>query len=63
MLISVGRPKRYVHNDVKNDAAKMPTSAEIVDIAPPNLEKDSISKSESLEGITELNKDDLSRLF
>jgi len=41
----------------------MPTSAEIVDIAPPNIDKDSISKSELLEGVTELSKDELSRLF
>lgn len=47
MLISVGRPKRYVHNDVKNDAAKMPTSAEIVDVSPANMETDSISNQKS----------------
>ena len=42
---------------------KMPTSAEIVDVAPPNTDSDSISKSELLEGVTELSKDELSRLF
>lgn len=41
----------------------MPTSAEIVDVAPPNLDSDSISRSEPLEGVTELSKDELSRLF
>jgi hypothetical protein len=40
----------------------MPTSAEIGDVAPPNIESDSISKS-ALLGVTELNKDDLPRLF
>lgn len=52
-----------MQDNEKHGRGNLPTSAEIVDIAPPNLEKDSISKSESLEGITELNKDDLSRLF
>lgn len=42
---------------------KMPTSAEIVDVVPPNLDSDSISRSEPLEGVTELSKDELSRLF
>lgn len=41
----------------------MPTSAEIVDVVPPNLDSDSISRSEPLEGVTELSKDELSRLF
>lgn len=41
----------------------MPTSAEIVDVAPPNIDGDSILKSEILEGATELSKDELSRLF
>jgi PPOX class probable F420-dependent enzyme len=53
----------YVQNEEKHDSGKMPTSAEIVDVAPPNMENDSISKSELLEGVTELNKDDLPRLF
>lgn len=53
----------YVQNDEKRDLGKMPTSAEIVDVAPPNMESDSISKSELLEGVTELNKDDLPRPF
>jgi PPOX class probable F420-dependent enzyme len=53
----------YVQNDEKHDRSKMPTSVEIVDAAPPNIESDSISKSELLEGVTELNMDDLSRLF
>ncbi|HYY86845.1 MAG TPA: TIGR03618 family F420-dependent PPOX class oxidoreductase [Nitrososphaeraceae archaeon] len=52
-----------MQDDEKYVRGNMPTSTEIVDIAPLNLEKDSISKSESLEGVTELNKDDLSRLF
>ncbi|HXW12270.1 MAG TPA: TIGR03618 family F420-dependent PPOX class oxidoreductase [Nitrososphaeraceae archaeon] len=63
MLISDGRPEMYVQNDEKHDLGKMPASAEIVDVAPPNMESDSISKSELLEGVTELNKDDLPRLF
>jgi len=53
----------YVQNDEKYDKRKMPTSAEIVDVAPPNIESGYISKPEPLEGVTELNKDDLSRLF
>jgi PPOX class probable F420-dependent enzyme len=51
---------------VQNDESirgKMPTSAEIVDVVPPNLDSDSISRSEPLEGVTELSKDELSRLF
>ena len=63
MLISDGRPEMYVQNDEKHDLGKMPASAEIVDVAPPNMESDSISKPELLEGVTELNKDDLLRLF
>lgn len=53
----------YVQNDEKYERGKMPSSAEIVDVAPPNIDSDSISKSELLEGVTELSKDDLSRLF
>ncbi|HSR17148.1 MAG TPA: pyridoxamine 5'-phosphate oxidase family protein [Ignavibacteriaceae bacterium] len=53
----------YVQNDEKYERGKMPTSTEIVDIAPPNIDSDSISKSELLEGVTELNKEELSRLF
>jgi len=52
----------YVQND-EYASGKMPTSAEIVDVAPPNIDSDSISKSELLEGVTELSKEDLSRLF
>ena len=63
MLISDGWPQMYVQNDEKYERGKMPTSAEIVDIAPPNIDSDSISKSELLEGVTELSKDELSRLF
>lgn len=63
MLISDGWPQMYVQNDEKYERGKMPTSAEIVDVAPPNIDSDSISKSELLEGVTELNKEDLSRLF
>jgi PPOX class probable F420-dependent enzyme len=51
---------------VQNDESirgKMPTSAEIVDVAPANLDSDAISRSEPLEGVTELSKDELSRLF
>ena len=35
----------YVQND-EYARGKMPTSAEIVDVAPPNIDSDSISKSE-----------------
>ncbi len=63
MLISDGWPQMYVQNDEKYERGKMPTSAEIVDVAPPNMDSDSISKSELLEGVTELNKEELSRLF
>ena len=63
MLISDGWPQIYVQNDEKYERGKMPTSVEIVDVAPPNMDSDSISKSELLEGVTELNKEELSRLF
>ena len=63
MLISNGWPQMYVQNDEKYERGKMPTSAEIVDVAPPKIDSDSISKSELLEGVTELNKEELSRLF
>lgn len=63
MLISDGWPQMYVQNDEKYERGKIPTSAEIVDVAPPNMDSDSISKSELLEGVTELNKEELSRLF
>jgi PPOX class probable F420-dependent enzyme len=63
MLISDGWPQMYVQNDEKYERGKMPTSVEIVDVAPPNIDSDSISKSELLEGVTELNKEELSRLF
>ena len=63
MLISDGWPQKYAQNDEKYERGKMPTSAEIVDVAPPNIDSDSISKSELLEGVTELNKEELSRLF
>ena len=52
----------YVQNDDKYDRTKMPTSVEIVDVAPPNSE-DSISKPDLLAGITELSREELSRLF
>jgi PPOX class probable F420-dependent enzyme len=63
MLISNGWPQMYVQNDERYERGKMPTSAEIVDVAPPNIDSDSISKTELLEGVTELNKEELSRLF
>jgi hypothetical protein len=50
MLISDGWSQMYVQNDEKYERGKMPTSAEIVDVAPPNMDSDSISKSELLEG-------------
>src|SRR6476646_10809918 len=53
----------YVQNDDKHDKGMMPTSVEIVDVAPPNTDSDSISKSDLHAGITELSKDELSRLF
>ena len=53
----------YVQNDNKHDRGMMPTSVEIVDVAPPNTDSDSISKSDLQAGITELSKDELSRLF
>jgi len=53
----------YVQNDDKHDKGMMPTSVEIVDVAPPNTDSDSISKSDLHAGITELSKDELSHLF
>jgi hypothetical protein len=53
----------YMQNDDKYDRAKMPTSVEIVDVAPPNTDSDSFSKSDLLAGVTELSRDELFRLF
>jgi PPOX class probable F420-dependent enzyme len=63
MLISDRRPEMYMQNDDKYDRAKMPTSVEIVDVAPPNTDSDSFSKSDLLAGVTELSRDELFRLF
>jgi hypothetical protein len=41
----------------------MRTRVEIVDIAPPNTDTDSISKTDVSAGVTELSKDELFRLF
>jgi PPOX class probable F420-dependent enzyme len=53
----------YVQNDDKYDRTKMPTSVEIVDVAPPDTDSDSISKPDLLAGVTELSREELSRLF
>jgi PPOX class probable F420-dependent enzyme len=53
----------YVQNDDRYDRGRMPTSVEIVDVAPPNTNSDSISKTDLFAGVTELSKDELLRLF
>ncbi|HEY7079259.1 MAG TPA: pyridoxamine 5'-phosphate oxidase family protein [Nitrososphaeraceae archaeon] len=52
-----------MQNDDKYEWGKRPTSVEIVDVAPPNTDSDSLSKPDLLAGVTELSKDELSRLF
>ena len=63
MLIFYRRPEIYVQNDDKYDKGKLPTRVEIVDVAPPNTDSDSISKTDLSAGVTELSKDELFRLF
>ena len=53
----------YVQNDDNYDRTKMPTSVEIVDVAPPDTDSDSISKPDLLAGVTELSREELSHLF
>lgn len=52
-----------MQNDDKYDKGRMPTRVEIVDVAPPNTDSDSISKTDLSAGVTELSKDELFRLF
>ena len=52
-----------MQNNDKTERDRMPTSVEIVDVAPPNTDNDSVSKTEAFEGVTELSKEELSRLF
>jgi PPOX class probable F420-dependent enzyme len=63
MLISNERPVMYVQNNDSYDKGRMPTSVEIVDVAPPNTDNDTVSKTELFAGVTELSKDELYRLF
>ena len=53
----------YVQNNDNAKGDRMPTSVEIVDVAPPNTDNDSVSKTEAFAGVTELSKEELSRLF
>ena len=53
----------YVQNNDKTERDRMPTSVEIVDVAPPNTDNDSVSKTEAFAGVTELSREELSRLF
>ena len=46
----------YMQNSDKYDKGKLHTSVEIVDIAPPNTDNDSISKTDLFAGVTELSK-------
>ena len=39
----------YVQNNDKTERDRMPTSVEIVDVAPPNTDNDSVSKTEALQ--------------
>jgi len=52
-----------VQNNDKTERDRMPTSVEIVDVAPPNTDDDSVSKTEAFAGVTELSKEELFRLF
>jgi PPOX class probable F420-dependent enzyme len=63
MLISNERPVMYVQNNDSYDKGRMPTSVEIVDVAPHNTDNDTVSKTELFAGVTELSKDELYRLF
>jgi PPOX class probable F420-dependent enzyme len=63
MLISDRWPEMYMQNSDKYDKGKLHTSVEIVDIAPPNTDNDSISKTDLFAGVTELSEDELFRLF
>jgi PPOX class probable F420-dependent enzyme len=62
MLISDRPPRIYMQNDDRKPRTALPT-VEIVDIAPPNADSDSMSDTDRLAGVTELNKDELARLF
>ncbi len=53
----------YVQNDDNYDKGRMPTSVEIVDVAPSNADNDTVSRTELFAGVTELSKDELFRLF
>lgn len=53
----------YMQNNDSYDKGRMPTSVEIVDVAPPNTDNDTVSKTELFAGVTELSKDELYRLF
>ena len=52
-----------MQNDKISDRDRMPTSVEIVDVAPPDTDTDSVSKTELFAGVTELSKEELLRLF
>jgi len=52
-----------MQNDDNYDKNKIPTSVEIVDVPPPNTDKESVSKTKLSAGVTELSKDELHRLF
>ena len=41
----------YVQNNDKTERDRMPTSVEIVDVAPPNTDDDSVSKTEAFAGV------------
>jgi PPOX class probable F420-dependent enzyme len=63
MLISNRRLKIYVQDEDKNARGLVHSSVEIVDVAPPNTDNDSIPRTDLHAGVTELNKDELARLF
>ena len=52
-----------MQNDKISDRDRMPISVEIVDVAPPDTDTDSVSKTELFAGVTELSKEELLRLF
>lgn len=48
-----------MQNDKISDRGRMPASVEIVDVAPPDTDTDSVSKTELFSGVTELSKEEL----
>src|ERR1044072_574107 len=63
MLISRNWSVIYMQNDDNYDKNKIPTSVEIVDVPPPNTDKESVSKTNFSAGVAALSPVALYRLF